>query len=125
MTDLINKIRAAQIDAGERAVIEHLEREKNPFESEDLKTPCLNSFQITVIGDVEKEIIQATSVWPPFNSSHEGYGILAEEFIELQQHVFTNQKRRDLVAMRKEAIQVAAMAIRFAAECCDESTGRK
>lgn len=95
------------------------------LESEDLKTPCLTSHQILVIDDVEQEIIDATSVWPPFNSAHEAYGILAEEFIELQAHVFTNQKRRDLAAMRKEAIQVAAMAIRFAAEVCDEERGRK
>lgn len=79
----------------------------------------------SVIDAAETEIFIAVSNWPPFNSAHEGFAILNEEFDELKAHVWTNQKRRDLAAMRKEAIQVAAMAIRFAAECCDESAGRK
>ena len=65
---------------------------------------------------VDCEIFKAVSNWPPFNSAHEGYAILLEEVRELEEHVFTNQKRRDLIAMRNEAIQVAAMAIRFASE---------
>jgi hypothetical protein len=63
--------------------------------------------------------------WPAFNSAHEGFAVLDEERDELWEHVKTNQKRRDLVAMRKEAIQVAAMAMRFALEVCDEVNGRK
>jgi hypothetical protein len=67
----------------------------------------------------------ASENWPPFNSAHEGFGVLLEEVDELKAHVWTNQKRRDLVAMRKEAIQVAAMAIRFAHDICDKGRGRK
>lgn len=75
--------------------------------------------------DALAEVRQAVERWPPFNSAHEGYGVLLEEVDELWQHVRTNQKKRDLAAMRKEAIQVAAMALRFAAEVCDEMGGRK
>lgn len=72
-----------------------------------------------------EELDQARRNWPAFNSAHEGYAVLKEELDELWEHVKTNQRRRDLGAMRKEAIQVAAMAMRFALECCDEIGGRK
>lgn len=71
------------------------------------------------------ELNSAITNWPPFNSAHEGYGVLAEEFDELWAHVKMNQKKRDLIEMKKEAIQVAAMAIRFAIEICNEERGRK
>ncbi len=77
------------------------------------------------IVDAEREVRSAQAAWPRFNSAHEGFGVLAEEVDELWTHVKTNQKRRDLAAMRKEAIQVAAMALRFASEVCTEEWGRK
>ena len=70
------------------------------------------------------EIATVDARWPDFNSAHEGYAVLAEEVDELWVHVKTNQKRRDLEAMRKEAIQVAAVAIRFARGVCSEDRGR-
>lgn len=70
------------------------------------------------------EAFGAARKWPPFNSAHEGYGVLMEEVRELEAHIFTNQKRRDLDAMRAEAIQVAAMALRFVADVCDGGRGR-
>lgn len=77
------------------------------------------------VAAIVAEVQQARDNWPPFNSAHEGYAVLAEEVDELWDHIKTNQKRRDLPAMRKEAMQVAAMALRFMGECCDETTGRK
>lgn len=77
------------------------------------------------LADVKMEVATATMNWPAFNSAHEGYAVLLEEVDELWDHVKTNQKKRDLKAMRNEAIQVAAMAVRFAVEVCDEETGRK
>lgn len=74
---------------------------------------------------VTHELTQALKSWPKFNTAHEGFAILMEEVDELWSHVKTNQKKRDLKAMRKEAIQVAAMALRFAHEVCDEENGRK
>lgn len=77
-----------------------------------------------LITDVRDELARA-AVWPPMNSAHEGYGILAEEFSELFDHVKTKQKNRDIVKMRAEAIQVAAMALRFAHDVCNEEVGRR
>lgn len=74
---------------------------------------------------VEDELTNAIRRWPHFNSAHEGFSVLKEEVDELWEHVKTNQKKRDLNAMRKEAIQVAAMAMRFAIEVCNETHGRK
>lgn len=74
---------------------------------------------------VSAEVNRARAAWPRFNSAHEGNAVLLEEVDELWEHVKTKQKNRDLAAMRKEALQVAAMAIRFATEVCDEERGRK
>lgn len=79
----------------------------------------------TAISMAMDELVKAREKWPAFNTAHEGYGVLLEEIDELWEHVKTNQKRRDLRAMRKEAIQVAAMALRFAIEVCDDTNGRK
>jgi hypothetical protein len=78
------------------------------------------------IQEVIDEIEKASANFAPFNSAHEGYAVIKEEFDELWQHVMCNQKRRDIQAMRKEAIQVAAMAIRFVMDVCDsEETARR
>jgi hypothetical protein len=54
----------------------------------------------------------------PWNSFHEGFAILYEEFDELKAEVWksTHDKR----AMRTECVQLAAMALRFASELCVE-----
>jgi hypothetical protein len=94
-------------------------------EAGDVETSIDSPFTKAVC-DATDELRHAMSCWPPFNSAHEGWAVLYEEFIvELGAHVWTNQKRRDLAGMRKEAIQVAAMALRFAIEVCNEEVGRK
>lgn len=75
--------------------------------------------------EVVAEAVKAAENWPAMNSAHEGYGVLMEEVDELWEHVRTKQKNRDLAAMRQEAIQIAAMALRFAVEIVDEGRGRK
>ena len=70
--------------------------------------------------DALHEVLRAREMWPGMNSAHEGYAVMLEEFDELKAHVWANQKKRDYPAMRKEAIQVAAMALAFVVEICDQ-----
>lgn len=77
-----------------------------------------------LMNKIQSEVKQAVSNWPSFNSAHEGFAVLKEEVDELWECVRTKQKDRDLEKMKKEAIQVAAMAVRFANEVCSEERGR-
>lgn len=58
---------------------------------------------------VRQELMRAIEKHPVFNSSHEGYGVLLEEVDELWDEVKANRPAE----AQAEAIQVAAMAIRF------------
>jgi len=80
---------------------------------------------LQIMCDCEAELVSAMKNWPKFNSAHEGLAVLEEEVKELRDHVYTNQKKRDIQLMKNEAIHVAAMAMRFAIEVCNEIDGRK
>jgi len=67
--------------------------------------------EVEAFSRVGIEVASARTQFAPFNSAHEGYAVLLEEVRELEQEVF--KKYRDTRALRKEAVQVAAMAIRF------------
>lgn len=67
--------------------------------------------------EVYNEVIRAKGLFPTdFINQHEGYAVCLEEVDELWEEVKKNQRHYDLVAQRKEAIQAAAMFIRFATE---------
>lgn len=73
-----------------------------------------------VTNQVADELIRARQLFPnPQNSAHEGFAVLQEEIDEVWDHVKVNQKRRDNIALRKELIQAAAMAVRMVIEICD------
>ena len=55
---------------------------------------------------------RAADRFPEFNSPHEGFGVLAEEVMELLAAIRLN----DRSMIRAEAYDVAAVAIRMAAE---------
>jgi NTP pyrophosphatase (non-canonical NTP hydrolase) len=71
------------------------------------------------IEDVVRELNLARDAYPEFNSAHEGYAVLKEEVDELWDEIKKKPSQRDPEALRKEAIQVAAMALRFLEDVCE------
>ena len=71
---------------------------------------------VIVLRDLDTILVEyrrAISQFPPFHSAHEGYAILLEEVDELWDEIKGNKKPGAYERMRKEAIQVGAMALRF------------
>lgn len=85
-----------------------------------LETPLTKA-----VRDVVNEYKRAVDIYKPFNSYHEGISILLEEYEELWNEVkkkssapptdkpYDPDDYQDPVKMREEAIQVAAMALRY------------
>lgn len=65
-----------------------------------------------VCGDAFSELLRAEKEFPGFNSAHEGHSVLREELEELWDHVKADTGYSELAY--KEAIQVAAMGMRYA-----------
>ena len=69
-------------------------------------------------GEAAAELRRAMAKHKPYNSAHEGYAVILEELDELWDEVRAWQPGSDLTAMRKEAIQIAATALRFVHDLC-------
>ena len=70
------------------------------------------------IEKIKLEISQANSKFNNFHSRHEGYGVIKEEFDELWDEIKINSSYPGYWApICEEAIQLAAMAIRFLMDC--------
>lgn len=74
--------------------------------------PSRTAEVLQIITDVEQEVHRAMQGHPPYNSAHEAYAVLLEEVDEFWDEVRKRRHARDLAAMRKELIQVAAVAIK-------------
>jgi hypothetical protein len=66
--------------------------------------------------DVALELAHARREFAPMHSAHEGHSVIREEFEELWEHVCANTG--STVAARTEAIQLAAMAVRYVVDVC-------
>lgn len=70
-------------------------------------------FDITkqhVFNKVQEELERANTKYQPlFHSTHEGFAVLKEEVDELWEEVKNNDQKR----AKEEALQVAAMAVKF------------
>jgi len=73
-----------------------------------------------ILFDIREEYLKASEKFPPFHSGHEGYAVIYEEMDELWEEV-KKYPNYDNVALRKEAIQVGAMVLRFIIDLCMNS----
>lgn len=74
-----------------------------------------------ITADVEQEVRDAVEAHGPMASYHDGWAVIFEELDELWDEV--REKAPDVAKLRKEAIQVAAMGIRFVLDLCPTGTG--
>jgi NTP pyrophosphatase (non-canonical NTP hydrolase) len=75
---------------------------------------------ITLGPDLEAILREAEAAdlrYGQFASTHEALGVLTEEYYELMGAIWQN----DLKAVRKEALQLASVALRCAAACTQQS----
>ena len=78
----------------------------------------INIILIEAIKLIEAELKSAYSKFPPFKSSHEGYAVILEELDELWDEIKNDKKPGSQQRQKDEAIQVAAMAIKFINDLC-------
>lgn len=63
--------------------------------------------------EIRKEFDRASTLYPKFNSNHEGYAVLLEEVEELWNEIKRSKGTRINSQMKAELIQVGAMVVRF------------
>ena len=75
--------------------------------------PKTTGGSVTILQEIEAESCGAQLRYGPYTSTHEAYGVLAEEVAELLDAIRANK----IEDVRREAIQVAAVALRLAEQC--------
>ncbi len=74
------------------------------------------------VSQIIYEYHRATEMNGPFNTAHEGYAVILEELDELWDEIKKNSLERDNEKLKKEAIQVGAMALRFLVDIVDTAS---
>lgn len=69
-----------------------------------------------VLAEIKAELFRAMTKHAPMHSAHEGHSVIREELHELWSHVMKDTGHGP--DARKEALQVAAMGIRYALDVC-------
>ncbi|OEU63369.1 MAG: hypothetical protein BA867_08685 [Desulfobacterales bacterium S5133MH16] len=67
----------------------------------------------TAIKKVLDELESANKKYPSFRSAHEGYAVIKKELDELWDEIKTSKQSQANLLMVNEAVQVAAMLIKF------------
>ena len=69
--------------------------------------------KISAMRLIREEHTRAISKFGKFHNVHEGWGVIREEYLELEDEIRKKQKDYDIDQMRREAAQLGAMALRF------------
>lgn len=77
-----------------------------------------NQAFLNLQAEIEEEYWSACEKFSAFHSTHEGYAVIKEELDELWDAI---KKNRPTLELKGEAIQVAAMALRFLTDICKNS----
>ena len=72
--------------------------------------------QYKVVAEFYEEIDKGVNKFGNYNSYHEAYAVIKEEFDELWDELKVNASKRDLNKVYYEALQVAATSFRLAEE---------
>jgi len=73
--------------------------------------------------DAFQELKRATEENRPFNSGHEAYAVIMEELCEFWDEIRLKEQHRNLDNMRRELVQIAAMACRASLDLGLEEKG--
>jgi hypothetical protein len=76
--------------------------------------------EITILNKIYSEYKRANSIYPFFNSLHEGYAILREEVEELWDEIKKKPSKISPNRINEEAIQVSAMAMKIIISHCQK-----
>jgi hypothetical protein len=72
--------------------------------------------------ELDDQLRKAITKHAAFHNAHEGYAVILEELDELWDEVRAWQPdNHNMPELRKEALHVAAMAIRFIKDVCDKA----
>lgn len=71
-------------------------------------------FLPVVIRDVEDELERAVGLFGSFHNTHEAWGVIREEYLELEDEIRKSKPSNpNIEAIRHEAMHLAAMATRL------------
>ena len=77
-------------------------------------------YAFIALNEAAAELSRAMGVHGPMRGMHEGYAVILEELDELWDEI--KKHNPDKKRIRAEALQVAAMALRFVADVCAGET---